>query len=125
MPSEWLDKSNHTDKQSNETSSTICTPTSSPSTITGSKSIDASDSKFNYQEHELKIVAASQEMKSKSLPLRRNNDTVIYRLKPKEDWHEAKVTRRGDKAIGLHSSWFNVKSMVSDEQYSIDFENVE
>ena len=64
-------------------------------------------------------------MKSKSLPLCRNNDTVIYRLKPEEDWHEVKVTRRGDKAIGLHSSWFNVKSMASDKQYSIDFENVE
>ena len=38
-----LNKSNHTDTQLNETSATICTPTSSDSTITGSKSIDARD----------------------------------------------------------------------------------
>ena len=62
MPSEQLD---------NETSSTKCPPTSSHSTTTGSKSIDASDSKFN-----------SQEMKSKSL---QSYITVIYRLKPEGD----------------------------------------
>ena len=57
MPSERLNKSNHTDRQSNETSSTICVPTSCHSTTTGSKSIlDASDSKFNFQEYELKTA---------------------------------------------------------------------
>ena len=61
-----LNKSNHTDTQLNETSATICTPTSSDSTITGSKSIDARDYyKFNWQEYELKTVATSHEMKLK------------------------------------------------------------
>ena len=63
-------------------------------------------------------------MKSKSLSLPSKDDTVIYTLKPEGDWHEAKVTGRGGKAMGLHSSWFNVKSTTSDKQYSIDFENV-
>ena len=64
-------------------------------------------------------------MKPKSLPLPSKDDTVIYRLKPEGDWHEAIVTRRGGKTTRLHSSWFNVKSTVSDKLYSIDFENVE
>ena len=63
-------------------------------------------------------------MKSKSLSLPSKDDTVIYTLKPEGDWHEAKVTGRGGKAMGLHSSWFNVKSTTSDKQYSTDFENV-
>ena len=113
-PSEQLDKSNHTDKKPNETSCTKYLPTSSHSTITGSKSIDASNSKFN-----------SQEMKSKSLPLPSKDDTIICRLKPEGNWHEVKITRRGGKATGLHSGWFNVKSTTSDNQYSINFENVE
>ena len=114
MPSEQLDKSNHTDRQPNEASSAKCPPTSNHSTITGSKSIDASDSKFN-----------SQEMKLKSLPLPSKDDTVICRLKPEGDWHEVKITRKGVKSMGLHSGWFNVKSTASDNQYSINFENVE
>ena len=64
-------------------------------------------------------------MKSKSLPLPSKDDTVIYRLTPEEDWHEAKITRRGGKATGLHRRWVNVKSTASDKHFSIDFENVE
>ena len=82
-PSERLNKSNHTDRQSSEASSTICTPTSSHSTTNGSKSIpNASDSKFNCLEYELKTVATSYDIKSKSLPLPSKDVTVIYRLKP-------------------------------------------
>ena len=64
-------------------------------------------------------------MKLKSLPLSTKDDTVVYRLKPEGDWHEAKVTMIGGKAMGLDSSQLNVKSNASDKQYSIDFENVE
>ena len=43
-------------------------------------------------------------MKLKSLPLSTKDDTVVYRLKPVGDWHEAKVTMIGGKAMGLDSS---------------------
>lgn len=45
------------------------------------------------------------ETKSDGLPLPKKDDTVIYQLELKRDWHyEAKVAGRAGKAEGLYSN---------------------
>lgn len=122
---------NFTDKQSYEAdllslkSKNKSTPQSDPYTML---TLDWTDPQGRATSSKCPANDDTQQFETKSdgLPLPNKDDTAIYQLELKSDWHyEAKVTERGGEAEGLYSSWFNVKLTANEKQPSIALKKVE
>jgi len=61
--------------------------------------------------------------KRPTLPKKR--DVIKYRESGSENWKEATVVSRADKATGKFLSWLNITSKEDDKHTCLDFNNVE